>query len=525
MGMPRRHGLGLVCAAMMVLRCTGTGKGVPAETDLDTDPGGIDSPLATDLPVDSDVLTPEERIAALGPRLWVRAADLVADNAAQLERWPARVGPGLVQPTLEQRPRYRATSALGVPVVRFDGIDDRLDAEGGGVFMGDTFTVVAVIGTDDVDGYIVGNLRAGDGYLSAEGAGLVLHGGALGAVARRGVAGVVMGAEAPPFADDTYHIVSAVVRRDASGLWVDGGLIAGSQVRSEVQETEGLSVGHGQRGGEVTPGAWVGDVAELLVFDRPLETCERWEVEAWLASAFGLPVRQEITPPAMWAVAADLDDTVTTVGSWRLRVATEGTVGPLVSPLEDRQPVRVAGVPATVRFDGVDDILYLANNTFTAEDLGPISMGAVVSFDGSDGHIIGAVPTVQDGSSTWRDFGTALVLDGGVPTWSAVKAGAGLVVPFDAPVARGELVALMTEVGVDSVALTVDGRTVTSSGTASRTAVPRATLGAADGNVEGLVQAPLAMDLAELRIYTYAWDACARQTVATALAARRDGGP
>lgn len=221
------------------------------------------------------------------------------------------------------------------------------------------------------------------------------------------------------------------------------------------------------------------------------------EEKARQASA--LPCAQLGGAQALWLQADDLAlSPGAAVASWldgsgRGSHAAQATAG--------RRPTWQAaaiGGRAAVRFDGVDDRLDLALNTFAAASF-PMTVVAVLRTSDASGHVVG---TGSSAAGYLATYGSALTVQGGSATMKANSGGSGLLLAASGSIADGAARVVTSVAAPSASAIFVEGLPSGASAAAtSAYAYGKSTLGASDGSSTGASQDPFAGDLAELIVY------------------------
>lgn len=485
----------------------------------DTDGGGGDTGTPPD---------PDDALRALGPTLWLRAADLVAaggGNGDAVGVWPGVDGFGAAagQDQPFRQPQLRLGLASPVPVVRFDGIDDRLDVPIAPLEsdLDAEWTVVLAVRARG-DGHLVGSgpsERVGDRRVGAR---VQVRDGAVSVLAAADLNGLVFG-PSERVADDTFRVVSVVVRPLLSSVFLDGRL-AGTTDRSPNPfppnvVTLGAADGDGI---DAAIDPFAGDLAEVLVVPRALSTCERWLAEARLGASVGVTTVRDTLPPYFHYVA---DDALAADGEPVAEVPARTPPGLSIGALRaiaagadlPRLAVGAMGAASVLRFDGVDDRLDLPLSLVSGDAFAASTTFAVFRTTDTRGVLLGAAPSYA--SSTLVRAAGLLVEDGrvGLLTRTADgEAGARSPVRID----DGQPHVVVGALTESDVTLWLDGVGTPGAGNPEVLGEARASLGAADGQALGAAVDPLAMDLAEVRQYRFVMDSCARPWVERELATR-----
>ncbi len=222
---------------------------------------------------------PFDPSSVAGLRLWLKADALALADNAPVEAWPDLSGSAnnVEQATGMKMPTFKTNILNGLPIVRFDGIDDTLfrPAAGGFACTGG-HTVIAVMkpttgvayGMAVVTNTALNEMRqtAGGGYaewLSPSGAFSVGGFDDL-----TGLWKVCSG---------TYEVASQTME-----LFVNGAT-QGTQPDAGL-----LAVGDIYIGSRTDTYHWLGDIAEVLVYDAALSGTDRQNVENYLISKYAL---------------------------------------------------------------------------------------------------------------------------------------------------------------------------------------------------------------------------------------------
>jgi hypothetical protein len=502
------------------------------ETDVETDAGADDT---DDRPDDSETdgrdtgtpRDPDEALRALGPSLWVRAADLVVAgtvNGDPVALWAGvdGVGATAAQPRRFRQPSLRFGLASPVPVVRFDGIDDRLDVPMPPLASDRLaeWTVVVALRVRG-DGHVVGSGLSEPRAGRPEGARVLVRGGAVTAIAAADANGLVVPSP-ERVADDAFRVVSVVVRPKVSSVFVDGRLTWTSDRSPNPFPHDAVTIGASDGEGiDAAVDPLDGDLAELFVVPRALPACERWLVESRLGAGVGVAPSRDVLPAFFRYVA---DDAGVADGATVSEVPSRAAPGLVIGPL--RALVGGAGLPqlaagafgaaGALRFDGVDDRLDLPISLVSGDLLGPSTTFVVFRTADADGVLLGTAPSAP-GSTATRAAGL-LVEDGrvGILTRTADgEAGARAASRVD----DGQPHVVTGTLSEVDVTVWLDGVSAPGAGRPRLLGEARASLGAADGQAIGAAVDPLAVEVAEIRQYRYVLDACGRSWVERELAA------
>lgn len=210
-------------------------------------------------------------------------------HGAAVTTWPDLSGTGahITQGTSGARPTYRVGVANGLPVVRFDGADDRLETSGSHQIVNAStghwtvFAVMAKTAYSGVRGVVSGDNVGGSSNRVAQ---FLRWNGATSESI--GFAGPVLDA-GPTGSGSAFHIDEAV--RNSSDLerLVDGvsnGATAGGALSTAVC---GVSVGHATNQGGAA-GFHNGDVGEVLLYNVAVSSTDRTAIREYLAEKWGV---------------------------------------------------------------------------------------------------------------------------------------------------------------------------------------------------------------------------------------------
>jgi hypothetical protein len=234
-------------------------------------PGFNPSPVSSASFLDGDTPAP---LRTAGLRLWVRAdAGIVYGAGGSVSAWADQSGSGnhLVQPTAASQPRLVDGQPNGLPVVRFDGQGDAMLFTRRLTTIRTVFWVIRA----DPSSNTAYRLLLGD-------------------------SSVYDLCSGTPSAIWSAAYASPSVRSGETRL--NGTLVNGSTTARPTS----LSVISLVTTGDVSADAfsrdriygrsWWGDLAELVVYDRPLSDTERESIEAYLAEKHGLWVPRVVAP-------------------------------------------------------------------------------------------------------------------------------------------------------------------------------------------------------------------------------------
>lgn len=203
--------------------------------------------------------------------VWLKADALSLSNADPVASWTDSSGNArhATQGTAGARPTYRTNVLNGKPVVRFDGVDDRLACAT--FALAQPFTRVSVMARTGNAGAVVyyfdgDTVNTAGLYKSATDEWHLFAGADL----------------ADGAANTSFHILVGVFNGASSNLRVDSG--AGTTGNAGAGSPNGLTVG--SAAGGLVPGAC--DVAEVAVYSRALTTAELNRIGAYLAGKYGV---------------------------------------------------------------------------------------------------------------------------------------------------------------------------------------------------------------------------------------------
>lgn len=206
-----------------------------------------------------------------GLTLWLDAGTISGSDGDLISTWADSSGNGndAAQATSGFRPTLQTNEANGLPVVRFDGSNDRLKTAAFSAAL--TASTIFIFGkgtgtsvtTRFIDGLTSGTrqhmLYVGGQYWMF--AGVDLHGGS---------------------ADTNFHAMTSTFNGASSALYVDGLLIASGSAGT--QDMDGAIIGNDYS--ETAPHA--GDIAEVIIYNSVLSSEDRASVEAYLATKYAL---------------------------------------------------------------------------------------------------------------------------------------------------------------------------------------------------------------------------------------------
>ncbi len=210
-----------------------------------------------------------------GLRLWVRADAGLPPNAGRVDRWvdQSPLAQDVTQPQGAFAPLMVPGAHAGLPVVRFDGLDDfllltRLDASARSLFV-----VLREAAPQSGERFLFGDSATFNTTHFWPGA-TTLWSTSTSSAIRAGVTRV-----------DGVTVNGLLDRRDAGPA-----SLADVSVLSIVTDGAGVSTDRFGRHG-VHNRAWAGDVLEIVVYDRVLSAAERASLEQYLGARYGIAVQ------------------------------------------------------------------------------------------------------------------------------------------------------------------------------------------------------------------------------------------
>lgn len=218
--------------------------------------------------------------SVVGLRLWLKANSLALADDSPVDAWADSSGSGndVTQGTGMKRPTFKTNQLNGLPVVRFDGIDDTLfKLAATGFSCTEGHTVIAVLNPTTAVGFGMGvvtnpiynEMRQTGGGGTAEwmipsGSFQVNSAGSL-----EGLWKVWSG---------TFTVASQLIE-----LFING-VSQGTQL----DDTGPLAVSDIYLGSRTDMYHWLGDIAEVLVYDAALGATDRENVENYLIAKYAL---------------------------------------------------------------------------------------------------------------------------------------------------------------------------------------------------------------------------------------------
>ena len=214
-----------------------------------------------------------------GLRHWLKADALPLGHGDPVALWPDASGSGndLAQSNAAKRPTFRINQLNGRPVVRFDGVDDTLFKVAlGGFAATQGHTIMAVLNpTAAVSFGMAVVTRPGFTEL------------------RQTLAGGV----AQWLAPSGSTLVNGLATLTGSWkVWTGCYAVAGQRLELFINGTSQgfatdagtLAVGDGYLGSRADSFYWLGEMAEVLVYDAALAVADRQTVESYLTAKYSL---------------------------------------------------------------------------------------------------------------------------------------------------------------------------------------------------------------------------------------------
>src|SRR5215471_9045052 len=236
-----------------------------------TDQDGDDITYEVQISNNNTFIDTPDKISGL--KAWWKADSLGLTDGTAVSSWgdSSASGIALTQATSANQPIFKTNILNGNPVVRFDGIDDRLRAASTlGLSQPNTIFIVVGNWNSSTAGNLV-DVATGDGARQ-----LVAYdtGVALGFYAGTGFVSDA------PATHPGYICISALFNGASSTINVNG-----TQVLTGNPGSNGLGQPTiGSDGGN----AFGGDIAEIIVFNRALTAAERANVENYLGNKYGI---------------------------------------------------------------------------------------------------------------------------------------------------------------------------------------------------------------------------------------------
>jgi hypothetical protein len=213
--------------------------------------------------------------------LWLAADDIVGlSDGDPVSTWADGSGAGRdATGSGGSRPTYQTGELNGRPVVRFDGTDDEMATASVGVTDLDC-TIIAVLSPANTDAgrspVFVGNDGGGNGYGIATSTG----GGAPNEIGR--LRGGIAWDSTGTAATTGPAIYSLVQSSGSCEVFLDG-VSLGTFSSDPNNPTSRITLGN-HRVGVSSANCWAGDIAEIAIYDSPLDATDRGDVEAYLTA-------------------------------------------------------------------------------------------------------------------------------------------------------------------------------------------------------------------------------------------------
>ena len=223
-----------------------------------------------------------------GLRMWLDANQFAGlGDGAPVAAWPDQSGLGsdATQSDATRRPTFRANAVNGRPAVRFDGVDDVLDAGELGLYT-EGQTVFVVARTNAAQNQVLVGQHAGalngSWYFAETSGGLrytIINS-----------ADVRVDNDVPEQAAGDFGVWVARYDGSALRIFANGMPVGRPAEQSGAIKDDNRHVYVGSYAG---PGwTFSGDIAEVLVYDRALGTTERLAIEAYLARHCGIELQR-----------------------------------------------------------------------------------------------------------------------------------------------------------------------------------------------------------------------------------------
>lgn len=222
--------------------------------------------------------------------LWLKADAITGlVNGDPIATWADSSGNGYdaTQATTAHKPSYRTSVINGLPVARFDGVDDRLENTTNSLVAGGAARTVFVVGDGPAAG-VTGTLFTFRRTTKIHTLQLYTDGGTS-SIYSDGVAvnETISDAESAkfrsPFVASFRYTGSSTV-----ALWLNGVAItvSGGDVVAE-DGAAGYTVGY--REDAISQG-WKEDIAEVIVYDSALSAGDRQLVQTYLGAKYGVTI-------------------------------------------------------------------------------------------------------------------------------------------------------------------------------------------------------------------------------------------
>jgi hypothetical protein len=210
-----------------------------------------------------------------GLQVWLKA-DGIAGKADgdPISQWDDLSGHGqnAVQVTGSKQPTYKTAIQNGLPVVRFDGVDDFMQATGVNVAQPDTIFAVAKTSTLGTFVNVLDGQTTRQAISKWNTDVLAVHGGTTDVVTSQA------------WNSTTFHLVSYIPNGASSQVWFD----SASVTLGSNPGTANLNLLNVGTYNTLTS-FWNGDIAEILIYDTGLSTGNRTAVEDYLRTKWATP--------------------------------------------------------------------------------------------------------------------------------------------------------------------------------------------------------------------------------------------
>ena len=228
----------------------------------------------------ANVAPPPLPLLIPGLRSWLKADALSLADDSPVDSWIDSSGSGndVMQDTGMKMPTFKTNILNGLPVVRFDGIDDTLfKIAAGGFTCTEGHTVIAVLNPTTAVGYgmavvtnpIFNEMRQTGGGGIAE---WMIPSGSYQVDSVSSLEGLWA------IWSGTYSVASQLIE-----LFING-VSQGTQL----DDTAPLAVSDIYIGSRTDAYHWLGDIAEVLVYDAALGASDREAIETYLIEKYAL---------------------------------------------------------------------------------------------------------------------------------------------------------------------------------------------------------------------------------------------
>lgn len=216
-------------------------------------------------------ITPIAPDAITGLQAWYKAETIAQADATAVSAWNDSTANGrnLTQATGTSQPLYQTAIVNGLPVVRFDGVNDFMRSGAFTLNQPKTFAIVAKA-TAPNGGYYIDGLTINTHAMQR-----------FNGTTYRLYAGSVL--DVAVAEQSAFHIVIATFNGASSRLWFNGG--TGATGGTGAAAGSGLTVGIGGNG---TSTPLVGDIGEICVYNTAVAVSDVNGLGQHLASRFGL---------------------------------------------------------------------------------------------------------------------------------------------------------------------------------------------------------------------------------------------